>query len=86
MIAELIYILCAVTSAVCVALLWRSYTRTRVRLLFWSALCFVGLTLNNVLLIIDRAIGDSYDLSAIRAIPALAGVLLLLWGMISDSA
>lgn len=84
--AELIYILCAVTSALCLVLLWRSYTRTRVRLLFWSALCFLGLTLNNILLIIDRAIGETYDLSAIRALPALVGVLLLLWGMISDSA
>lgn len=86
MIAELIYILCALTSATCVVLLFRSYARTRVKLLFWSALCFVGLTLNNILLIVDRATIGVVDLSAVRAIPALAGVLLLLWGMIQDTA
>ena len=35
------------------ALLFRGYARTGARLLFWSGLCFVGLSVNNVLLFFD---------------------------------
>lgn len=49
-VATAVYILCAVTSVLCAGLLVRSYLRSRVRLLLWSALCFVGLAVNNVLL------------------------------------
>ena len=34
--AEAIYVLCALTSALCAVLLLRAFARTRVRLLFWS--------------------------------------------------
>ena len=34
-------------------LLFRGYARSGLRLLLWSALCFVCLTLNNVLLFVD---------------------------------
>ena len=41
--SEIVYLLCAATSALCAALLVRSYRRSRSRLLLWSCLCFVGL-------------------------------------------
>ena len=51
-----VYSLCFLTSAACALLLGRSYFKTRARLLLWSALCFVGLSLNNVLLFFDFVI------------------------------
>jgi hypothetical protein len=75
--------LCAVTSLACAVLLLRGYGRTRQRLLLWSGLCFVGLSVNNVLVVLDARIGT--DLSLWRTLPALAGVLLLVYGLVWDS-
>jgi hypothetical protein len=85
MIANVIHVSCALTSALCAALLFRSWRNTRVRLLFWGALCFTGLALNNVLLVIDLRI-DRVDLAGIRLLPALVGVALLLYGLIRNEA
>ena len=48
----IVYGLCVITSAMCAWLLLRGYARSRVPLLMWSGLCFVGLTLNNLLLFV----------------------------------
>ena len=80
--ADVAYILCALTSISCAALLLRGYKQSGSRLLFWSGLCFVGLALNNVLLIIDIRVLPNVDLSNIRSLPALAGLLLLIFGLI----
>lgn len=84
--AEAVYVLCALTSAGCAVLLLRAWLRTRVRLLFWSSWCFVLLTVNNVLLVVDLAIVTGTDLSVPRTTSALAGLLLLLFGLIYDRA
>lgn len=83
--AIIVYVLCALTSLACAALLLRGYRQSRVRLLFWSGWCFVGLFLNNVLLIIDVRIIPQLDLSLIRLIPALIGVGLLLYGLVWEA-
>jgi hypothetical protein len=81
--AALIYSLCALTSFTCLVLLWRSYAATGSRLLFWSALCFLLLTANNVLLVIDKVIFPvSVDLYVWRLVAALGAVLLLLFGLV----
>lgn len=80
--AELIYTLCAMTSFLCAWLLLRSYFRTRSRLLFWSGLCFVGLSINNGLLVLDKIAFPSADLSTWRLGTALVAVLLLVFGLI----
>jgi hypothetical protein len=76
------YILCTLTSIGCTVLLLRGYKQSGSRLLFWSGLCFVGLALNNILLIIDVRVLPEIDLSNIRLLPALAGLLLLIFGLI----
>jgi hypothetical protein len=76
------YILCTLTSIGCAVLLLRGYKQSGSRLLFWSGLCFVGLALNNILLIIDVRVLPEIDLSNIRLLPALAGLLLLIFGLI----
>ncbi len=83
---EAVYVLCAVTSALCATLLIRSYRRTRVRLLLWSGVCFVGLALNNLLLCIDLLVMPSVDLSLWRAGVALCGMMALLAGLVLESA
>ncbi|MBC5783281.1 hypothetical protein H8N03_10020 [Ramlibacter sp. USB13] len=81
--AALIYTLCAFTSILCAVLLWRSWWASRARLLFWSALCFGCLSVNNVLLVLDRVVfPTSVDLGLWRLAWALAAVLLLLFGLI----
>lgn len=81
--AAAIYLLCAVTAFACFALLFRSWRRTRARLLFWSALCFAGLSVNNVLLVVDKLVlGPEIDLTLWRVIAGLVAVLLLLFGLV----
>lgn len=83
--ATAIYVLCFLTSAACAVLLLRGYAKTRVRLLLWSGLCFLGLALNNLLLVIDRSVLPETDLSVYRTLPALLGVLILIYGMIWET-
>lgn len=80
---SIIYSLCALTSLTCLVLLWRSYRVTGSRLLFWSALCFLLLTVNNVLLVLDKIVFPvEVDLSLWRLVAALAAVALLLFGLV----
>jgi Family of unknown function (DUF5985) len=55
----------------------RSYSQARTGLLLWAAVCFLGLTLNNALLFVDKVVVTDVDLSLWRTIPALAGTLAL---------
>jgi hypothetical protein len=82
-VAAVVYLLCAVTSLGCALLLLRAYQRTSSRLLLWSGLCFVGLFINNALLVLDHRIAT--DLSVERTLPALLGVALLVYGLVWDS-
>ena len=84
--ATAIYVLCALTSIAAAVMLLRGYARSHARLLFWSGLCFAGLALNNILLIIDLRVISSVSLEFWRAIPALLGVALLVYGLVWESA
>ena len=83
--ATAIYSLCAITSAVCAYLLSRAYWRTRSKLLLWSAMCFAGLTLNNVTLWIDKLVFPDSDLSTVRILIALLAMVVLLYGLIWEA-
>ena len=83
--ATLVYVLCAATSLACAVLLLRSYREQRVALLLWSGLCFVGFTLGNVALILDRVVLPSSDLWLLRSLPVLAGLGVLVYGLIWDA-
>lgn len=83
MAAAIIYSLCALTSIACLVLLWRSWRATRARLLFWSALCFAGLSVNNVLLVLDRVVWPvEVDLTTARLVSGLAAVAMMLFGLV----
>ena len=83
--AGLIYLLCALTALLCAWLLLRAYKRSGYKLLLWGGLCFVGLTLNNTLLIVDRLIIPHVDLLFWRLLLALVSFMVLLYGLVWDS-
>ena len=80
-----LYLLALITCVACTALLLRDYLRTRARLLLWSTLCFVGLSINNALLFADLVLFPASDLRMLRAAVALAGMACLLYGFIWEA-
>jgi hypothetical protein len=83
--AQFVYLLCGLTSTCCALLLFRQHRRTGGRLLFWSTLCFVSFVCTNVLLFVDLVILPQLDFSVLRHSLTLAGLLMLLYGMIRES-
>ena len=79
-----VYSLCLLTGATCAFLLARSYARTGMRLLLWSALCFGFLAANSFVVIIDMLVYPQGDLTLVRNSLSLAGVGVLLFGFIWD--
>jgi hypothetical protein len=83
--AAAVYVLCALTSIACAVLLLRSWRARGVRLLLWSGLGFVGFAIGNVFLVLDAVMMPEADLSLGRSLPVLAGLLILIYGLIWDS-
>jgi hypothetical protein len=81
MAANIVFVLCFLTSLACAVLLWRGYRNSRAKLLFWSSVCFFSLALNNALLILDKNT-PGVDLSVVRTAPVLFGLAALLYGLI----
>jgi hypothetical protein len=86
MTSDLVYILCAVTSILCAVLLARAYRERKSRVLRLSTWCFLGLAVNNAVLVADRMIVPHVDLSLVRAGTAVAAMALLVVGMIWGEA
>lgn len=82
--AEIIYTLCILTSLACTWLLFGSYRRTGHRLLFWSGSCFAVLTLNNLLLLLDKLVFSEVSLLMPRLLTAFIALCLLLYGLIYE--
>lgn len=85
MIAEVVYILCALTALVCAVLLGRGYTRSRQRLLLWASICFLGLFITNVLTFIDIVLVPDVDLHWLRSTVGLISDALLVFGLIWEA-
>lgn len=83
--AEFVYILCTLTSVICAGLLLRAYRENKTALLFWSSICFIGLAVNNALLLVDLYVVPDQDLFVIRTGLALAGVTALIYGLIFEN-
>lgn len=86
MLASFVYLLGTIVTAMCAVLLLRGYARSRGRLLLWSGLCFVGLTLSNALLFIDlELLSADRSLYMWRLGTAASGMLLLVYGLVFES-
>jgi hypothetical protein len=84
--AEVVYLLCALTSLACAGLLLRSYWHSRLQLTFWTSVGFALLAANNVLLFVDLVIVPrALDLSVLRNSFALGGVLVLLHALVREA-
>ena len=83
--AAMVYILGALTSLACAALLLRGYSRGRKRLLLWSGLCFAGLALSNLLIFVDLIVLPGRDLYLWRLATTGVAMALLLYGLIWES-
>lgn len=83
--SAVVYVLCALTSVACAVLLLRAYAQRRVKLLFWSGLSFIGFALGNLFLVIDRLMIPMVDLRLFRSVPVLAGLIVLIYGLVWDS-
>lgn len=80
-----VYVLCVLTSLACTILLLRGYARSAARLLLWSSMCFVGLTINNILLVLDLLVIPDVDLRIWRLGASLVAVLILLYAFIWEA-
>jgi drug/metabolite transporter (DMT)-like permease len=83
--AAAVYVLCALTSLGCAVLLLRGYSQRRGRLLLWSGVGFVWFALANGMLVVDLLILPESDLQLWRDLPTLAGVMVLVYGLVWDT-
>lgn len=84
--SAIVYLLCALTSAMCAVLLFLGYRRDRSRMAFWTSTCFSFLAINNILLFTDLVVTPpEIDLAVIRTIPAVLGFACLAWGFLWDT-
>ena len=80
-----LYILTCLTTLVCAALLLRAYFKVRRKLLLWSGLCFVGLTISNFFVILDLLVIPNVDFYTYRTGFAAGAMALLGSGLIWES-
>lgn len=80
--AGAVYILGFIVTLICGVLLSRAYAVGRKRLLLWSAVCFFGLAISNLLVFLDLVILPNVDLYPARLITAALAMVILLYGLI----
>lgn len=80
-----VYLLCFATSTTCAYLLFRSYRVSRANLLMWTSLCFTGLAINNLAVVLDLLVFPSMNLFAVRQVASLAAVSILIFGFVWES-
>lgn len=80
-----LYVATCLTTLLCAILLLRAYFNVRRRLLLWSGLCFVGLTVSNILVITDLVLFPTIDLYSYRLASETIGIAFLLYGLIWDT-
>lgn len=79
-----VFSLIFITCVVCLVLLVMAYRRTGMRLLLWSAISFVFLALNSVLIVLDLVVLQEIDLQLYRHLATLMAISVLLYGFIWD--
>lgn len=80
-----LYVLTSLTTLLCAVLLLRAYASVRKQLLLWSALCFIGLTVSNLLVIIDNVIFPQVDFYSYRLGATAVAMGLLVFGLVWES-
>jgi hypothetical protein len=78
-------VLGTLTVGLCAFLLLRAYVNVRQRLLLWSGLCFVGLTISNGALLADLMLMPEISFYEVRLSMAGGSMLLLMYGLVFGS-
>lgn len=84
LLENVLYFLCLVSSLACMILLLRGYRRTGMRLLLWSGVCFVCLTVSNLVLFVDVQL-PGVDLHVYRLGLSLVAGIVLMFGFIWEA-
>lgn len=82
---SLVYGLCLAASALCAFLLLNTWRQSRSRLLFWTALGFGFLAVNNLFLVADLVFFPTVDLWAWRQAASALAMGVLLYGFIWEA-
>jgi hypothetical protein len=83
MMAGAVYILGSLVAFCCGVLLLRGFRLGRQKLLLWSGLCFLGLSISNFLIFVDLIVLPAQiDLYPLRLTTDCVAMLLLLYGLI----
>lgn len=77
-----VYLFGVLVTLSCGVLLTRAYSSVGKRLLLWSAVCFYGLALSNLIVFLDLVVFANVDLYRWRLITAAVAMLILLYGLI----
>ena len=83
--AEIVYTLGIFSSLLCAVLLLRQYSSSRHKLVLWSGLCFVGLTVNNIIVFVDLVAVQEIDLFVLRLSVAAVSLSLLVIGLVWEN-
>ena len=82
MINLIVTSLCALTALLCAILSFRAYSRSKYKLLLWSGICFSGLTLSNLVMVLDIYVFPDINLGLVRLLIGLSAMLILIYGLI----
>lgn len=83
--AAVVYLLCTFTSFLCAIMLFRAFRKSQFRLLFWSSMGFTGFAISNILLIIDVVVFPEVTfIINFRSIPAVVGMITMIYGLIME--
>ena len=80
-----VYTLTCITTLFCAVLLLRAFFHVRKRLLLWSGLCFVVLSVSKFLVVADLLLFPQLDLYTWRLATNALAMTLLLYGLIWES-
>ena len=80
--AVVAYALCALSAMACATLLFLAWRRNRSAMLWWSGICFLFLTLANIVLMVDFYIFPDAALWPLRHGLSLVAIGSLLYGLI----
>jgi hypothetical protein len=80
-----VLVLTFLTMLLCAVLQLRAYFDVRRGLLLWSGLCFLALSISNLLVVADLEIFRAADLYTWRLGTAAVAMVLLLYGLIWES-
>jgi len=84
--SSIVFSLCAIASIYVAYLLFKAYRLRPSSILFWSALCFAGLALNNIFLFVDLVLLPvEVDFAMLRNSIIVASVGSLIYGLVWDT-